>query len=49
LKHPFSANGIVLNIHYFPSQYFFDLKEIIFENFNISENNIVGVELDGGS
>jgi hypothetical protein len=24
---------------------FFDLEEIIFENFNISENNIIGVEL----
>jgi hypothetical protein len=27
------------------SQYFFDLEEIIFENFNISENNIISVEL----
>jgi hypothetical protein len=27
-------------IHYFPSQYFFDLEEIFFEIFNISENNI---------
>jgi len=24
---------------------FFDLEEIIFENFNISENNIINVEL----
>jgi hypothetical protein len=32
-------------MHYFPSQYFFGLKEIIFENFNISENNILGVKL----
>jgi hypothetical protein len=40
-----STNEIFLNIHYFPSQYFFDLKEIIFENFNISENNIISVEL----
>jgi hypothetical protein len=24
---------------------FFDLEEIIFENFNISENNIISVEL----
>ncbi len=29
------------NIHYFPSQYFFDLEEIKFENFkHFSENNI---------
>ncbi len=34
-----STNGIFLNTHYFPSQYFFDLKEIIFEN------NIISVEL----
>jgi hypothetical protein len=40
-----STNGIFLNIRYFPSQYFFDLEEIIFENFNISENNIVSVKL----
>ncbi len=32
---------IFLNIHYYPSQYFFDLEEIIFENFNILENNII--------
>jgi hypothetical protein len=25
--------------------YFFDVEEIIFENFNISENNIISVEL----
>jgi hypothetical protein len=25
--------------------YFFELEEIIFENFNISENNIISVEL----
>ncbi len=30
-----STNEIFLNIHYYPSQYFFDLEEIIFENFNI--------------
>jgi hypothetical protein len=29
----------------FPSQYFFDLEEIIFETFNISENNIISVKL----
>jgi hypothetical protein len=39
------------NIHNFPSHYFhlfyfnFDLEEIIFENFNISENNIISVQL----
>jgi hypothetical protein len=31
-----STNGIFLNIHYYASQYFFDLEEIIVENFNIS-------------
>jgi hypothetical protein len=32
--------------HYYPSQiYFLDLEEIFFENFNISENNIINVEL----
>jgi hypothetical protein len=36
-----STNEIFPNIHYFPSQYFFDLEEIIFENFQIIfENNI---------
>ncbi len=37
-----STNGILLNIHYFSHTiiYFFDLEEINFENFNISENNI---------
>jgi len=35
-----SANGILENIHYYRSQYFFDLEEIIFENFNNSENNM---------
>jgi len=30
-----SINGIFLNIHYYPSQYFFDLEKIIFEIFNI--------------
>jgi hypothetical protein len=34
-----------LNIHYFPSQYFFDLEAISFEDFNISENNIISVKL----
>ncbi len=28
-----STHGILLNIHYFSSQLFFDLEEIIFENF----------------
>jgi hypothetical protein len=32
-----STHGIFLNIHYFSSKYFFDLEEIIFEIFNISE------------
>jgi hypothetical protein len=30
-------------------QYFFDLEEIIFENFNISENNRISVELAQGT
>ncbi len=34
----------------FPSQYFFfDSEEIIFENFNIFENNIISVELAQGT
>ncbi len=40
-----STNGILLNIHYFPSQYFFDLEDIIFEIFNNFENNMISVEL----
>jgi hypothetical protein len=40
-----STNGILLNIHSYPSQYFFDLEEIVFENFNNSENNMISVEL----
>jgi hypothetical protein len=38
---------IFLNIHYYRSQYFlfFDLEDVIFENFNISENNIISVAL----
>ncbi len=40
-----STNEIFQNIHYSLSQYFFDLGEIIFENFNIFENNIISVEL----
>jgi len=38
---------IFLNIHYYRSQYFlfFDLEDIIFENFNIFENNIISVAL----
>jgi hypothetical protein len=34
-----STNEIFLNIHYFPSQYNFNLEEIIFEN------NIISIEL----
>jgi uncharacterized membrane protein YobD (UPF0266 family) len=44
-----STNGILQNIHYYLSQYFFDLEEMIFENFNISENNIISVELAQGT
>jgi hypothetical protein len=40
-----STNGIFLNIHYFPLQYFLIRKQIILENFSISENNIISVEL----
>jgi hypothetical protein len=40
-----STNGIFLNIDYYPSQQFLDEEEIIFENFNIFENNIISVEL----
>jgi hypothetical protein len=41
-----STSGIFLNIHYFLSfTIFFDLEEINFETFNISENNIISVEL----
>ncbi len=40
-----STNGIFLNIHNYPLQYFFDLEEIIFKNFNISEISIISVEL----
>jgi hypothetical protein len=38
---------IFLNIHYYCSQYFlfFDLEDVIFENFNIFENNIISVAL----
>jgi hypothetical protein len=33
-------------MHYYLSRYFFDLEEIIFENFNIIfENNIISGEL----
>ncbi len=38
-----------LNIHYYLSQIFFDFKEIVFENFNISENNIIIVEIGQGT
>ncbi len=38
-------NRVFLNIHYYHSQYFFYLEEIMFENCNISENNIISVEL----
>jgi len=43
-----STPRIFLNIHYFSSQHFFDFEEIIFENFNISENNIINVKLAKG-
>jgi hypothetical protein len=46
LKTFISTNGIFLNIHYFSfTTIFFDLEEIVFENFKISENNIISVEL----
>jgi hypothetical protein len=34
-----------LNIHYCPSQYFLIWKKLLFENLNISDNNIISVEL----
>jgi hypothetical protein len=37
------------NINYYSSQHFFDLGKIISENFNISENNIISVELAQGT
>ncbi len=40
-----STNGIFLNILYYPSQFIFYLEEIIFENFNNSEDDIISVEL----
>jgi hypothetical protein len=41
-----STNGIFQNIHYYLlHNIFFDLGEIIFENFIIFENNIMSVEL----
>jgi hypothetical protein len=40
-----STNGIFLKIQAFPSQYFLIWKGIIFENFNIYENNIMNLEL----
>jgi hypothetical protein len=49
LKKLITKNEIFLNINYYPSQYFFDLGKIIFENFNISENNIISVELAQGT
>jgi hypothetical protein len=45
LKHYISTNGLFLNIQNSPSQESFDLEKLIFENFNISENNIISVEL----
>ncbi len=33
----------------FINKFFFDLEEIIFEIFNISENNIISVELAQGT
>jgi hypothetical protein len=41
-----SRNGIFLNISLLSFPIFFDFEEIIFEKkFNISENNIISVEL----
>jgi len=39
-----STNRIFLNIPIFLHN-IYDLEEIFFENFNISENNIISVEL----
>jgi hypothetical protein len=47
-KKSFQTNGIFLNIHSYPSQYFFEKnwEEIILEfNFKISENNIIRLKL----
>ncbi len=35
---------IVQNILYFPSIFFGSFKEVFFENFNISTNNVISVE-----
>jgi len=40
-----STNEIFLNIQYYLSQYFFIWTFIYFENFNISENNVISVKL----
>jgi hypothetical protein len=45
LKIFISTNGIFLNTHCYPFTVFCDLEEIIFEKFNISEHNIISVEL----
>jgi hypothetical protein len=45
LKDSFQQMGIFLNIHYYTSQFFLIWKKIIFENFIISENNRISVEL----
>jgi hypothetical protein len=44
LKTFISTNGIFLNINYVSFTIFYDLEEIIFENFDISENDIISVE-----
>jgi hypothetical protein len=45
LKFSFQQIGIFLNYSLLSFTIFFDLEEIISENFNISENNIISVEL----
>jgi hypothetical protein len=36
-------------ILYFPSEFVFPWKQVIFENFNISEHNMIRVEMDPGT
>ncbi len=50
MKNSFSTNEIFLNIHYYPSQFFFNYffwfgRNKILKIFNISENNIISVKL----
>jgi hypothetical protein len=45
LKFFISTNGVLHKYSLFSFTIFFDLEEIIFENFKISENNIYSVEL----